>query len=566
MLSEFTSGVIYIRVSDKSQEEGYSIPEQIRDCLKYAEERGISIIEEPFIDAYTGTSMDRPNWMQLKGVVKSKSIKKVIVLSINRFARSTVAGLVMEREIERMGAHIEYVKGKYDDTPQGRFLKTLELAIAEYERELIIERAKSGRMGKARSGYVVVSKAPYGYTVKSDGKRQWLEVFEDEARIVRFIVIWYIRGDEDGKPLSIRQITDKLSKMGVPTRGDKGTHTNKKQAAGVWNRRTVHDILKNETYAGKWHYAKTETRGVGDERKRASTDPEQWVEVDVPPIISAEQYGLVQERLKDNLEILRGRPSRYFNLLRGLVRCRHCELSVRGNYQPPRKNKDGKETSAQWSYVCSGTDNVPKICSLPAFNGYRVDAVVWDWLVSLLTNPELVECKLRARQAELNEINAPYLERIATIESLITEKRGERNRYISMAGRGIITEDELETLAGRLVKDIAELELQKAKAQERIEMPFSDEEIAAIVADSHRLAETREDFINASDDLKRRNLERYHLRVVLEAPAEKVRIAHVSCILGSNELEIPFEKKFTQACWFHHPDYRYYNRSQSTTG
>ena len=326
------------------------------------------------------------------------------------------------------------------------------------------------------------------------------------------------------------------------------------------------DILKNETYAGKWHYAKTETRGVGDERKRASTDPEQWVEVDVPPIISAEQYGLVQERLKDNLEILRGRPSRYFNLLRGLVRCRHCELSVRGNYQPPRKNKDGKETSAQWSYVCSGTDNVPKICSLPAFNGYRVDAVVWDWLVSPLTNPELVECKLRARQAELNEINAPYLERIATIESLITEKRGERNRYISMAGRGIITEDELETLAGRLVKDIAELELQKAKAQERIEMPFSDEEIAAIVADSHRLAETREDFINASDDLKRRNLERYHLRVVLEAPAEKVRIAHVSCILGSNELEIPFEKKFTQACWFHHPDYRYYNRSQSTTG
>src|SRR6266508_7045721 len=77
-------------------------------------------------------------------------------------------------------------RGKYDDTPQGRFLKTLELAIAEYERELIVERALSGRVGKARSGYVVVSKAPYGYTVKSDGKRQWLEVFEDEARIVRF--------------------------------------------------------------------------------------------------------------------------------------------------------------------------------------------------------------------------------------------------------------------------------------------------------------------------------------------------------------------------------------------
>jgi site-specific DNA recombinase len=549
MSPTFTPGALYIRVSDKTQEEGYSIPEQIRDCLKYAEDNGITIAEKPFVDAYTGTSLDRPQWMELKEAVKSKGIKVVVVLSINRFARSAVAGLVMEREIVRMGARMEYVKGKYEDTPQGRFLKTIELAIAEYEREMIIERTKSGRMGKARSGYVVVSKAPYGYTAHSDNKKQWLEIFENEARIVRFIVRWYIYGDETGVLLSIRQITNKLTEMGVPTRGDQGTHTYKKQGAGVWNRSTVHDILINETYAGKWHYFKTETHGVGDDRTRERTERKNWVEVEVPAIISAEEHDLIKQRLQSNLEINRGRPSKRFNLLKGLLRCNRCQRSMRGNYQPGRPKKDGTEMTAHWSYVCTGTDEVPKICSMPAFNGDRVENEVWNWLVSLLTNPELVESKLRARQQELSTINAPHLDRIETIDSLITEKREERNRYIGMAGKKIITEDELEVLAGRLLKEIGELEQQKARTQEKIEQPFSDAEIAAIVTDSRELAKTRELFLNASDELKRRNLERYRVRVELEAPEDKVRIAHVECVLGSNTLDIPFGKTFIPAYW-----------------
>ncbi|MFL5801527.1 MAG: recombinase zinc beta ribbon domain-containing protein, partial [Roseiflexaceae bacterium] len=236
------------------------------------------------------------------------------------------------------------------------------------------------------------------------------------------------------------------------------------------------------------------------------------------------------------------RPSRHFNLLKGLIRCRQCERSVRGNYQPAFTSKNGVTRVANWMYICTGIDEAPKICSLPAFNGNRVEDAVWTWLVNLITNPQLVEAKLQARQAELAQVNATHIERVDTIDSLIAEKRAERARYISMAGRKLITEDELEALAGRLVKDIAGLELQKAKAQERIETSFTDEQIAAIVADSQAMAETREDFITASDEVKRRNLERYHVRVELEAPADKVRIVHASCVLGSDSLNILFGK------------------------
>jgi hypothetical protein len=231
------------------------------------------------------------------------------------------------------------------------------------------------------------------------------------------------------------------------------------------------------------------------------------------------------------------------------VRCKHCQRGVRGNYQPPRQKKDGTDMPAQWFYVCTGTVEVPKICTMPAFNGERVENEVWNWLVGLITNPSLVAQKLRARQQELTTFNAPHLERIETINSLITEKRAERNLYISMAGKKIITEDELEALGGRLLKEISELEQQRAKTEDKVEQPFSDDEIAAIITDSHELAKTRDLFLNASDELKRRNLERYRVRVELEAPADKVRVAHVECVLGSNTLSIPFGKTFIPACW-----------------
>jgi hypothetical protein len=80
---------------------------------------------------------------------------------------------------------------------------------------------------------------------------------------------------------------------------------------------------------------------------------------------------------------------------------------------------------------------------------------------------------------------------------------------------------QFEGLAGRLLKEIGELEQQKAKTQDKIEQPFTDEEIAAILADSRELAKTQEFFLEASDELKRRNLERYRVRVELEAPQTK---------------------------------------------
>jgi len=93
-----------------------------------------------------------------------------------------------------------------------------------------------------------------------DGK--WnLVVTPEEARIVELIFTWYVHGDrkaEPSGPMTIAEITHRLTEMKVPTQIDLRERANvKRRGYGVWVQGTVWSMLKNETYAGRWTYADT---------------------------------------------------------------------------------------------------------------------------------------------------------------------------------------------------------------------------------------------------------------------------------------------------------------------
>ena len=121
-----------------------------------------------------------------------------------------------------------------------------------------------GRRLKVRAGSVLVyGSPPFGYTViERDGKYE-LEICESEARTVRLVFSWYTEGDIDGQPMTLNDIVRKLSEMKVPSFADTHTRssgTPKKRARGEWGRSTVYKMLKNETYAGTWHFGKKKRR------------------------------------------------------------------------------------------------------------------------------------------------------------------------------------------------------------------------------------------------------------------------------------------------------------------
>ena len=226
----------------------------------------------------------------------------------------SVYQMLIEEEFAKAGTFVEYILGHYADSDEGRLQKQIRASIAEYERAKILERSKRGKRGKAKSGFVVVgSRPPFGYRVRTEPHKAWLEIDPDEARTVRMVFQWYVNGEESGQPMSIYGIMSKLTEMGFPTRGDKVKHVAKKRKAGVWSDKMIRNILSNETYIGIWYYGKTKMVSDGKELQRLAKPKcgfgkqvarakEEWIAVDVPKIINRDLFEKAKQRLSLNIE------------------------------------------------------------------------------------------------------------------------------------------------------------------------------------------------------------------------------------------------------------------------
>ena len=211
---------------------------------------------------------------------------------MDRLSRKLVHQLIIEEELRQAGVSVNYVLGGYEDTDEDKLLKQIRGAIAEYERAKIIERSRRGRRAKARSGQVVVHRAPpYGYRPTVEDGKAVLVVHEPEAAIVRRIFKWFIWGEEPGKPLPVRTIADKLTAMGIPKPRSNGNRQ--------WAHSTVRNILTNEVYIGRWYY----NRQRCDEGRRTRQPREEWILVEVPPIVSEEVFKAAQNRLRRNKKL-----------------------------------------------------------------------------------------------------------------------------------------------------------------------------------------------------------------------------------------------------------------------
>ena len=137
----------YTRVSTKKQVEGYGLEVQKKEIInKYP---SATIIEEQ----YTGTKLDRPIFNELLNKLQADDI--LVVSKLDRFARNTVEGIKVVEQLfkKKVAIHILNI-GLLEDTPMGRFFLTTMLAVAELERNMIVERTQTGKeLAKLRHDY-----------------------------------------------------------------------------------------------------------------------------------------------------------------------------------------------------------------------------------------------------------------------------------------------------------------------------------------------------------------------------------------------------------------------------
>ena len=99
--------------------------------------------EKIFTDKASGKSTNRKAFKEMMSFVRAGDI--VVVESISRIARNTRDLLSIISELTEKGVEFVSLKESIDTTtPQGRFMLTVFGALAELERENILERQREG--------------------------------------------------------------------------------------------------------------------------------------------------------------------------------------------------------------------------------------------------------------------------------------------------------------------------------------------------------------------------------------------------------------------------------------
>lgn len=128
----------YARVSTQTQaKDGNSLEVQERLLRKNG-------AEKIYADAFTGTKTHRPELNQLLDELQAGDT--LVITKLDRIARSASQGIeliqsLLDREIT---VHVLNM-GLMDNTPTGKLIRTIVLAFAEFERDMIVERTQEGK-------------------------------------------------------------------------------------------------------------------------------------------------------------------------------------------------------------------------------------------------------------------------------------------------------------------------------------------------------------------------------------------------------------------------------------
>jgi len=515
---------LYARVSgDDRGKDGRNLAGQLEMCREYAQEHGWQVVVELAEDmrGVSGKVMYPPELERALDMAEAKQFDVLVVRELDRFARRVAKQYVVEEQFRRAGINVEYVLESYDDTPEGQLQKGVKAALAEFETLKTAQRTRRARRRKVQAGHVLAhGKPPYGYRLQEvDGKRT-LVPHEPEARFVRLVFEWYL---SDG--LSTNAIAKRLTEMGIPTWAD--VHNPSMRSNGnrcQWYASTVRKLLTNETYAGTWRY------GRRNNHQAKNNPQETWLTVEVEPLIDRNAWKTAQRQLKRRNN--RGkRDLSHAYLLRRRVRCGRCGHSMRG--------RTVKSCGKLYSYYScnSGPGRTANgRCGLPSFRVDKVDAVVWDWVKSFLTDPQTLAEGLRARQAEDREANKPLRRRLAVVDSLLADNEAQLQRALDLYLSGEFPKEMLVERKERLQQTVESLEQERTALVAQLEDSITDDQIESITEFAGRINEGLGE-AEKSFEAKRTVIDTLDIWSTL-AVEDGQQVVYVQCVLGDRSLLI----------------------------
>lgn len=382
------TAALYARVSTDKQEKEETVESQLDGLRRAAHDRGSELPPEyVFVDeGYSGARLDRPALDRMRDLAAEGAFDEILIYSPDRLARQYAYQVVVCEEFKRAGCEVIFLNHAFGQSPEEQMLLQVQGVFAEYERALIRERTRRGRIFAARQGRVNWGVVPYGYRYvpKTDSTPQQILIDDKEAEIVREMFRWLVE-----EQLSTHAIQRRLNERRMPPR--------KKRLRGWWQSSVI-QVLRNAIYTGEGHYNRMarvdawrphtnrsfKDMRPGNLRSRAPRPREEWIPVRVPVIIDPETWRLAQEQLVKNRERAPRNNKKHEYLLRSLLVCGRCGRRIQGAWHPSGghyicPNRYPRHTA----WACDG-----RMVSVP-----RTDELVWEQVKKMLSDPELLKAQ-----------------------------------------------------------------------------------------------------------------------------------------------------------------------------
>lgn len=456
---------MYARVSTGRQQQAHTIEQQLERLQQEVQKQSDWHLSPEHIyidDGYSGAQLNRPGLDRLRDRAAMAAFQLVLIAAPDRLARKYVHQVLLINELQELGCAVEFIERPMSDDPHDQLLLQIRGAVAEYERSLIADRMRRGRLAKLRSGTLLPwTTAPYGYLLDVEHPRDPNRVQIDpvKAEIIRQIFAWYT---DPQQPLSLYEVAKRLSADQILT--PKGNVR--------WNVASIRGILRNPAYAGTAYSGRTRPvpaqrrksalQPVGSGQSSQPTDPDEWIAIAVPAIIDVDTFDLAQVRLDQNKQMARRNNTSHDYLLRGLVSCAQCQLACTGRMVHPGYSY----------YVCRGRTDALRLaigerCTARYIPAAQLDELVWQDLSQILADPTLISHELQRAQAG-EWLPQALQARRRTLEQAQAQVQRQQARLLEVYLAEIIGRDEFERKRQELAQTLDGLTVQLRQLQAQL--------------------------------------------------------------------------------------------------
>ena len=255
------NAVIYARYSSEGQREE-SIDGQIRECMEYCKQNGMTVVKEYIDRALSAKTDNRPDFQRMIKDSAKGLFDVVVVWKLDRFARNRYDSAHYKATLKKNGVRVISAKENIADGPEGIILESMLEGMAEYYSAELSVKVIRGHTENALKCKYNGGTPTFGFAIDANKQYQPDPV---NAPIVLDIFKMYDTGS------TMKQIVDHLNALGVTTVRGKPADLN-----------FISGILHNRKYIGEYKY-------------RDIVVPD-----GIPALVPTDLFERVQEQMKKN--------------------------------------------------------------------------------------------------------------------------------------------------------------------------------------------------------------------------------------------------------------------------